>query len=39
VAEFVRGRSSGPSGYVWSTWFFYFVGVMAIVLAIDAYKT
>ncbi|HZD87166.1 MAG TPA: hypothetical protein VE088_04095 [Gaiellaceae bacterium] len=24
---------------VWSTWFFYFVGVMAIVLAIDAYKT
>jgi hypothetical protein len=24
---------------VWSTWFFYFVGVMALVLAIDAYKT
>ena len=24
---------------VWSTWFFYFLGVMAIVLAIDAYKT
>ena len=24
---------------VWSTWFFYFVGVMAIVLAIDAYRT
>jgi hypothetical protein len=23
---------------VWSTWFFYFVGVMVIVLAIDAYK-
>lgn len=24
---------------VWSTWFFYFVGVMVLVLAIDAYKT
>jgi hypothetical protein len=24
---------------VWSTWFFYFAGVMALVLAIDAYKT
>lgn len=24
---------------VWSTWFFYFVGVMALVLAIDAYRT
>jgi hypothetical protein len=24
---------------VWSTWFFYFVGVVALVLAIDAYKT
>jgi hypothetical protein len=24
---------------VWSTWFFYFVGVMVVVLAIDAYKT
>lgn len=24
---------------VWSTWYFYFVGVMALVLAIDAYKT
>jgi hypothetical protein len=24
---------------VWSTWFFYFVGVMLIVLAIDAYRT
>jgi hypothetical protein len=24
---------------VWSTWFFYFAGVMAIVLAIDAYRT
>jgi hypothetical protein len=24
---------------VWSTWFFYFLGVMAVVLAIDVYKT
>jgi hypothetical protein len=24
---------------VWSTWFFYFAGVMALVLAVDAYKT
>lgn len=24
---------------VWSTWFFYFVGVMVLVLAIDAYRT
>lgn len=24
---------------VWSTWFFYFVGVMLLVLAIDAYRT
>src|SRR5512133_526001 len=24
---------------VWSTWFFYFAGVMVLVLAIDAYKT
>jgi hypothetical protein len=24
---------------VWSTWFFYFVGVMLLVVAIDAYKT
>jgi hypothetical protein len=24
---------------VWSTWFFYFLGVMALVLAIDAYRT
>jgi hypothetical protein len=24
---------------VWSTWYFYFVGVMILVLAIDAYRT
>jgi hypothetical protein len=24
---------------VWSTWFFYFVGVMLLVIAIDAYRT
>ena len=24
---------------VWSTWFFYFVGVMLLVLLIDAYRT
>jgi hypothetical protein len=24
---------------VWSTWFFYFVGAMLLVLAIDAYRT
>ena len=24
---------------VWSTWFFYFVGVMVVILAIDAYRT
>jgi hypothetical protein len=24
---------------VWSTWYFYFVGVMALVVAIDAYRT
>ena len=24
---------------VWSTWFFYFVGVMLLVMAIDAYRT
>lgn len=24
---------------VWSTWFFYFAGVMVVVLAIDAYRT
>ena len=24
---------------VWSTWFFYFAGVMVLVLAIDAYRT
>src|SRR5581483_7056704 len=24
---------------VWSTWFFYFVGVMVLVVAIDAYRT
>ena len=24
---------------VWSTWFFYFTGVMLLVLAIDAYRT
>jgi hypothetical protein len=24
---------------VWSTWFFYFVGVMLLVVAIDAYRT
>jgi hypothetical protein len=24
---------------VWSTWFFYFVGVMLVVVAIDAYRT
>jgi hypothetical protein len=24
---------------VWSTWFFYFVGVMFLVIAIDAYRT
>src|SRR5512133_619695 len=24
---------------VWSTWFFYFVGAMLLVLAIDAYQT
>jgi hypothetical protein len=24
---------------VWSTWFFYFIGVMALVVAIDAYRT
>ena len=24
---------------VWSTWFFYFAGVMLLVLAIDAYRT
>ena len=24
---------------VWSTWFFYFVGAMVLVLAIDAYRT
>jgi hypothetical protein len=24
---------------VWSTWFFYFVAVMVVVLAIDAYRT
>ena len=24
---------------VWSTWFFYFVGAMAVVVAIDAYRT
>jgi hypothetical protein len=24
---------------VWSTWYFYFVGVMILVVAIDAYRT
>ena len=24
---------------VWSTWFFYFAGVMLLVIAIDAYRT
>jgi hypothetical protein len=24
---------------VWSTWFFYFAGVMLLVVAIDAYRT
>lgn len=24
---------------VWSTWFFYFVGAMLLVIAIDAYRT
>jgi hypothetical protein len=24
---------------VWSTWFFYFVGAMLLVLAVDAYRT
>jgi hypothetical protein len=36
-SSFAEAPADRPG--VWSTWYFYFVGVMILVLAIDAYRT